>query len=126
MKIKLNSGNGYYHSVQSLLSSHLLSKNIKIKIYKTITLAVVLYACETYLTLNEENRLTMSENRVFRRIFGPKREEVVRGWRRLHNEELRNFYTSSYGHQVKEDEMGGTCSIYGRDEKGIQYFGWES
>jgi hypothetical protein len=67
---------------------------MKIKIYKIIILPVVLYGCETWsLTPTEEHRLRMFENRVLRRIFGPK-EEVVGGWRRLHSEELRNFYTS--------------------------------
>jgi hypothetical protein len=79
-KIKrgLNSGNAYYHSFQNLLSSRLLSKNVKIRIYKTIILSVFLYGCETWsLTLREEYRLNMFENRVLRRIFGPKRDEVT-------------------------------------------------
>jgi hypothetical protein len=58
------------------LSSRLISKNIKIKIHKTVILPVVLYGCETwYLSLREEHRLRVFENRVLRRIFGPKREE---------------------------------------------------
>jgi len=57
--------------------------------YKTVMLTFVLYGCETWsLTLWEEHRLRVPENRVLRRIFGPKREEMVRGWRTLHNEEL--------------------------------------
>jgi hypothetical protein len=73
---RLNSGNACYHSVQSLLSSRLLSRNVKVKIYKTIILPVVLYRCETWsLTLREEHRLRVFENRVLRRIFGPKRDE---------------------------------------------------
>jgi hypothetical protein len=68
---------------------------IKIKIYKTIILPVVLYGCETWsLTLMEEHRLRLFENRVLRRIFGPKRSEVTGGWRKLHNEELHNLYSS--------------------------------
>jgi hypothetical protein len=60
------------------LSSCLLSRNVKVKIYKTIILLVVLYGCETWtLTLGEENRLRVLENRVLRRIFGPKRDEVT-------------------------------------------------
>jgi hypothetical protein len=56
---------------------------------------VVLYGCETwFLTIREEHRLRMFENRVLRRIFGPKRNEVTGGWRELHNEELHNFYSS--------------------------------
>jgi hypothetical protein len=69
---RLNSGNACYHSVQSLLSSRLLSRNLKVKIYKTIILPVVLYGCETWsLTLSEKHRLRVFENRVLRRIFGP-------------------------------------------------------
>jgi hypothetical protein len=59
-------------------------------------LAVVLYGCETWsLTLREEHRLRVFENRVLRRIFGPKRNEVTVEWRKLHNEELRDFYSST-------------------------------
>jgi len=73
----------------------LLSKNLKIKIYRTIILPVVLYGCETWsLTLREEHRLRVFENRVLRRIFGPKRNEVTGKWRKLHNEELNNLYCS--------------------------------
>jgi hypothetical protein len=69
------------------LSSRLLSKNLKIRIYKTIILPVVLYGCETLsLTLREEYRLRVFENRVLRRIFGPKRDEVTGEWRKLHND----------------------------------------
>jgi len=71
--------------VQNLLSSSLLPKNLKIKIYRTITLSVVLYGCVTWsLTLREERRLRVFENRVLR-IFGPKRDEVTGDWRKLHN-----------------------------------------
>jgi hypothetical protein len=73
IKRRLNSGNACYHSVQNLLSPRQLSKNIKIRIYKTIILPVVLYGCETWsLTVREEHRLRVFENRVLRRIFGPK------------------------------------------------------
>jgi hypothetical protein len=95
IKRRLNSGNACYHSVHNLMSSSLLSKSIKIKIYKTIILPVVLFGCETYfLTLREEHRPRVFENRVLRRIFGPKRDEVTRYWRKLHNEDLRNLYSS--------------------------------
>jgi len=78
IKCKLKSRNACYRSVQNLLSSCLLSKNLKIKIYRTIILPVVLYGCETWsLTLREERRLRVFENRVLRRIFGPKRDEVT-------------------------------------------------
>jgi hypothetical protein len=79
----------------SLSSSRPPSKNLKIKTRKTIILPVVLYGCETWsVTLREEHRLRVFDNRVLRGIFGPKREEVAGGWRRLHNEELRNLYAS--------------------------------
>jgi len=72
--------------VQNLLSSSLLSKNLKIKIYRTIILPVVVYVCETRsLTLREERMLRVFENRMLRRIFGPKRE-----WIQLHSEELND------------------------------------
>jgi hypothetical protein len=77
------------------LSSSLLSKNVKIKIYRTIILPVVLYGCESWsLTLREECRLRVFENRVLRRIFGPKRDEVTWEWRRLHNKEFYGLYSS--------------------------------
>jgi hypothetical protein len=69
--------------------------NLKIRIYKTIILPVVLYGCETWsLALREEHRLGVFENRVLRRIFGPKRDEVSGEWRKLHNELLHNLYSS--------------------------------
>jgi hypothetical protein len=78
IKRRLSSGNACYHSVQNLLSSRLLSKNLKIRIYKTIILPVVLYGCETWsLTLREEYRLRVFDNMVLRRIFGPKRDAVT-------------------------------------------------
>ena len=83
-----------YHSVQNPLSSRLLPKNLKIKIYRTIILPVVLYGCETWsLTLREERKLRVSENKVLRRVFGPKRNEVTGEWRKLHNEELNDLYS---------------------------------
>jgi hypothetical protein len=87
IKNRFNLRNACCHSVHSLLSSPLLSKTLKIKIYQTIILSVVLYGCETWsLTLREEYRLRVFENRVLRRMFGPKREKVVGGWRNLHSE----------------------------------------
>jgi hypothetical protein len=72
-----------------------LSANLKIRIYNTIILPEVLYGCETRsLTLKEEHRLRVFENKVLRRIFGPKRDEVTGEWRKLHNEELRDLYSS--------------------------------
>jgi hypothetical protein len=95
IKRRFNSCNACYHSVQNLLFSHLLSKKIKIRIYKTIILPVFLYGCETLsLTLREESRrLRVFENRVLRTIFGPKGDEVTGEWRKLHNEELRDLYS---------------------------------
>jgi hypothetical protein len=78
IKRRLNLCNACYHSVQRLLSSRLLSKNVKFRIYKTIILHVALFVCETLsLPLREEQRLRVFKNRVLRRIFGPKREEVA-------------------------------------------------
>jgi len=95
IKSRLKSGNACYYSVQTLLSSSLLSKNLKIEIYRTIIVPVVLYGCETWsLTLREERRLRVFENRLLRRIFGPKRDEVTGEWRKLHNEELNDLYFS--------------------------------
>ena len=80
--------------MQNLLSSSLLSKKLKIKIHRTIILSVVLYGCETWsLTLREKRRLRVFENRVLRRVFGPKRDEVTGEWRKLHNEELIDLYS---------------------------------
>jgi hypothetical protein len=80
--------------VQNLLSSRLLSKNIRIKIHRTIILHVV-YGSETsVLTLREEHRLRVFENRLLRKIFGPKRDEVIGEWRKFHYEELNDLYSS--------------------------------
>ena len=85
IKSRLKLGNAWYYSVKNLLSSRLLPKSLKIKIYRTIILPVVLYGCETWsLTLREERRLRVFENRVLRRVFGPKRDEVTGEWRKLH------------------------------------------
>jgi hypothetical protein len=68
---------------------------MRIKIYRTIILLVVLNGCETWsLTLREECRLRVFENRVLRKIFGPKRDEVTEEWRKLHNDELDDLYSS--------------------------------
>jgi hypothetical protein len=95
IKWRLYSGNTCYRSIQNLLSSCLLSKNVKVRIYKTIILSVVLYVCEIWSqTLREEHKLRLFENRVLSRIFGPKRDEVTGGWRKLHNEEFHDLYSS--------------------------------
>jgi hypothetical protein len=107
------------------LSSRLLSTNQKIKIYKTTILPVVLYGCETWsFKLREEHRSRVFENRVLRRIFGPKRDEVTGGWRKLHNEELRGLHSSPStirvikarrirwaGHVARMGEMKGAYNI---------------
>ncbi|KAJ4448703.1 hypothetical protein ANN_00093 [Periplaneta americana] len=73
----------------------LLSKNLKVRIYKTVILPVVLYGCETWtLTLREEHRLRVFENKLLRKIFGAKRDEVTGEWRKLHNAELHALYSS--------------------------------
>ena len=84
------------------MSSRLLSKNLKIKMYRTIILPVVLYGCETWsLTFREESKLRVLENMVLR-IFGPRRDEVTGDWRRLHNEELNDLYSSPNNVLVKK------------------------
>ena len=81
--------------MQNLLSSSLPLKNLKIKIYRTKILQLVLYGCETWsLTVREERRLRVFENMVLRRIFGSKRDKVIGEWRTLHNEELNDLYSS--------------------------------
>jgi len=78
IKSRLRSGNACYQSVQNLLSSRLLSKNLKIRIYRTIILPVGSYGCETWsLILREERKLRLFENMVLRRIFGPRKDEVT-------------------------------------------------
>jgi hypothetical protein len=72
----------------------MLPRKVQIRICKTVMLLVVLYGCETWsLTLREEHRLRVFENRVLRNIFGPKRDEVAGGWGKLDNEEVRDLYS---------------------------------
>jgi hypothetical protein len=123
IKSRLNSGNAFYRSVHSLLASRLLPRNLKDKTYKTVVPPVVLYGCETWsLTLREEHRLRVFENRVLRSIFGPKRDEVTGEWRKLHNGELHNLYSSpDIIRQIKSrrmrwaghvTRMGGGRNVY--------------
>ena len=107
--------------MQNLLSSSLLSKNLKIKIYRTIILPVVLYGCETCsLTLREERRLRVFENRVLRRVFGPKRDAVTGEWRKLHNEEFIDLYSLPSNVQVVKSRRmrwaGGARMV---EERGV-------
>jgi hypothetical protein len=111
--------------VQDLLSYSLLSKNIKIEIHRNIIFPVVFHGCETWsLTLREEHRLRVFENRALRKIFGPKRDEVTGEWRRLNNEELYDLYFSPNiirviksrrmrwaGHVALTGDMRGTYKI---------------
>jgi hypothetical protein len=106
-----------------------LSRNLKVKIYKSIILPVVLYGCETWsLTLREVHRLSVFENSVLRRIFGPTRDEVTAEWRKLNNGELHNFYSSpNIVRQIKSRKMrwaghvarmGGTCTgFFGKTQR---------
>jgi hypothetical protein len=98
IKGTLKSGNSCYHSYQSMqniLSSSVPPKNLKIETYSTIILSVVFYGCETWsLTLRKERRLRVFENRVLRRVFGPKRDEVTAEWRKLRTEEFSGLYSS--------------------------------
>jgi hypothetical protein len=88
-------------------------------------LPVVLYGCETWsLTLREQHGLRVFENRVLRRIFGPKMDEVTGEWRKLHSEEIHSLYSSlDIIRKVKSNEVGGACSTPGRGEKSVQGFG---
>ncbi|KAJ4436564.1 hypothetical protein ANN_16597 [Periplaneta americana] len=95
IKHRINMGNACYYSVDKLLSFSLLSKNLKVRIYKTVILPVVLNGCETWtLTLREKHRLRVFENKMLRKIFGAKRDEVAGEWRKLHNTELHALYSS--------------------------------
>jgi hypothetical protein len=128
IKRRLNYGNACYHSVQSLLSSRLLSKNLKIRIYKTIILPVVLYWCETWsLTLGKEHRLRVFENMVLRRVFEPKRDEVTGEWTKLHNEELRDLYSSpSIIRIIKSRRMRWAGHVAQRGRRTLVAYWWES
>jgi hypothetical protein len=98
------------------------------RIYKAIILPVILYGCEIWsLTLREEHRLRVFENKVLRRIFGPKRDEVTGGWRKLHNEELHDLYSSPSiirvmrweGRVARMGEMRNAYRLMGKRPLGI-------
>jgi hypothetical protein len=117
IKRRLYSGNAYFQSVQNLFTSCLLSKNINIRIYKPIIFPLVLYGCRTWIF----------ENRVLRRIFGPKRDEVAEGCRKLHNEELHNLYPSpSTIRMMKSRRMRRARHVAGVKRRGMHAgFWWE-
>jgi len=103
----------------------LLSKNVKIKIYKTIIFPVVLHGCETWsLTWREERRLRVFENMVLRGIFGPKRDEVTGEWRKLHNEELNDLYSSPNIFRVRKSRRMGWVGHVARMGRGEVYTGF--
>jgi hypothetical protein len=123
IKSRLKSGNACYHSVQNLLSSSLISKKLN------IIFPVLLYGRETWsLTLREEPRLRVFENRVLRRIFGLKRDEVTGEWKKLNNEEL-NYLNSSLDNvrMIKSRGMrwAGHVERIGRGEA-FTGFWWEN
>jgi len=129
-KSGLKPENACYYSMQNLLSSSLLSKNLKIKIHRTIILPVVMYGCGTWsVILREEHGLRLFENRVLRRIFGPKRDKVTGEWGKLHNEELNDLYCSpNIVRLIKSVRMrwAGHVARMGREERFVHCFGRET
>ena len=110
---------------ESFVSS-LLPKNLKIKIYRTIILHVVLYGCETWsLTWREERKLRVFENLVLRIILGPRRDEVAGEWRRLHNEELNDLYSSpNIVRVIKLRRMRWAGHVAHMDEERVSIGSW--
>jgi len=123
--------------VKNLLSSRLLSRNLKIKIYRNIILPVAVYGCETWsLTLRVERRPRVFENRVLRRIFVPRRDEVTGEWRKLHTEEVNDLYCSPNilrviksrrmrwsGHVARMGERRGLYSVLMGKSEGKDHLG---
>jgi hypothetical protein len=102
-----------------------MNTKITIKINRNIILPVVLHGCETWLlTLREERRLRVFENRVLGKIFGPKKDEVTAEWRKLHNEELNDLHSSpNIIRVIMKKEMGKAWRTHGRQEMHIRDFG---
>jgi hypothetical protein len=128
IKSRLKSGNACYPLVQNHLSSSLLPKNLKIKIYKTIVLPVVLYECEPWsLTMRKEHKLRVSENKLLRRVFRTKRDEVTKEWRKLNNEELNDLYSlPSTIRVIKSRRIRWAGKVVRIGERCIQSFGGET
>jgi hypothetical protein len=102
----------------------LLSKNVKLNIYRTTIWPVVLYCCETWsLTLREECWLRVLENRVLRRIFGPKRDEVIGEWRRVHNELYALYSSPNIIRGIKSRRLTLAGHIARIGERCVQGFG---
>jgi hypothetical protein len=123
IKDRLNSGNACYHPVQNVLSSRLLSKNLKIRIYKIIILPVVLYWCKTSsLILREEHRLRVFQYRELKRIFGPKRNQMTGRWRELYNEEISGIYSSQSEMNLSSEggKVTRECRTNGDEEERVE------
>jgi hypothetical protein len=123
IKSRLKSANACCHLLKNLLSSSLLSRSVKIKVYRTIILPVVLYGCESWsLTLREECRLRVFENRVLRRIFELERYKVVGEWIKLRYKQLYALYSSPDNIRMsEEDYMGRKCSTYGESSGAYRF-----
>jgi hypothetical protein len=126
IKGTLNSGNVCYNSLRNLCSSRLPPKNVKIKIYTIIVLPVVLYGYETwFLTIREENRLSVFQNGVLRRMSGPKRDEVAEDLRKLRSEEIHNLYSSpNIIRLIKASRMRWTEYVAQMGRRGVYVEYW--
>jgi len=126
--VQMEVGNACYHSVQNILSSSELSKNLKIKTYRITILSAVLYGRETWsLTLRKERRLRVSENRALKIIFRPKTEEIMGEGRKVHNEERNDLHSSpNISRVIKSRKMGWAEHVACMGERCIQGFGGET
>jgi hypothetical protein len=126
---RLNSGNACYHTVQNLLSSYLLSKDVNITTYRTIILSLVLYGCETWsLTLRGDHTLSVFENRVLKKysdLRTTKWQEVGENCI-MRSCIICTLHLILLGWSNQKDETGGACSAHGEDEKSTQNSGWKS